>query len=170
MKISEECFNDIVERVKANIEEGLFVNDGRGDLLDDVSKTVTGDTVMGNIKKGVAKALTPKKEKKVKSFKASEDFDSFKEISYNVRNIAEITEAIINEISDKKHRELIDELQDGINTAEEIKGMTPTADSKKKIEDIIVAQKHRLAVSQNKRENKVTNRAKEDEFRKKEGN
>lgn len=63
MKISEECFNDIVERVKANIEEGLFVKDGRGDLLDDVSKTVTGDTVMGNIKKGVAKAVTPKKVK-----------------------------------------------------------------------------------------------------------
>ena len=43
--------------------EGLFVNDGRGDLLDDVSQTVTGKTVMGNIKAAVAKKLAPKKVK-----------------------------------------------------------------------------------------------------------
>ena len=63
MKLSEKCFKEIVKLVETYLDEGLFVKDGRGDLLDDVSKTVTGKTVMDNLKAGVAKKLAPKKVK-----------------------------------------------------------------------------------------------------------
>ena len=51
-KVSEETFQEIMQ-----ITEGLFINDGRGDLFDDVSKLITGKPVMHHVRKGATKAL-----------------------------------------------------------------------------------------------------------------
>lgn len=51
-QLSEENFQEIVQ-----IMEGLFVNDGRGDLFDDVSKLLTGKPLTHHIRKGTTKAV-----------------------------------------------------------------------------------------------------------------
>ena len=51
-KISEETFQEIMQ-----VMEGLFVNDGRGDLIDDISKALTGKPVMHHVRKGTSKAV-----------------------------------------------------------------------------------------------------------------
>lgn len=51
-KISEETFQEIMQ-----VMEGLFVNDGRGDLFDDISKALTGKPVMHHVRKGTSKAV-----------------------------------------------------------------------------------------------------------------
>ena len=39
LNVSEECFNDIISRAES-ILEGLFIKDGRGDLIADIYKAV----------------------------------------------------------------------------------------------------------------------------------
>lgn len=56
--VSENTFNDILQ-----IMEGLFVNDGRGDLLDDISKLLTGKTLKQHVQHGI-KGLTKNVPKK----------------------------------------------------------------------------------------------------------
>ena len=50
--LSEENFQEIMQ-----IMEGLFVNDGRGDLFDDISKALTGKPLTHHIRKGATKAV-----------------------------------------------------------------------------------------------------------------
>ena len=51
-QVSEETFQEIMQ-----IMEGLFINDGRGDLFDDVSKLITGKPVIHHVRKGTSKAV-----------------------------------------------------------------------------------------------------------------
>jgi hypothetical protein len=51
-KVSEETFQEIMQ-----VMEGLFVNDGRGDLFDDISKALTGKPVIHHVRKGTSKAV-----------------------------------------------------------------------------------------------------------------
>lgn len=129
----------------------------RPDLLNDI------DTALGSpVKKTFKKILTPKKEKKITKKKVNENFDNFKEISYNIEEALSLIEAIINEVSDKKHKYLVDELEDGIKKVEEIKGLAATKADKDNLDGIIVKQKHRLEVSKDKRNKRVTDRKREE--------
>ena len=51
-RISNEALREAME-----ILEGLFVNDGRGDFFDDLSKLLTGKTLKQHISKGTAQAI-----------------------------------------------------------------------------------------------------------------
>ena len=63
-----EALEEALEKVNRLIE-GLFVNDGRGDLLDDISKALTNRTLKDHVVSTVKNIAVPKKEvkKKVKS-------------------------------------------------------------------------------------------------------
>lgn len=61
-KVSEECFQDIMD-----ITEGLFVKDGRGDLMDDISRAFTGKPLSYHIKKGAHKIYNATKDKVLKT-------------------------------------------------------------------------------------------------------
>ena len=63
-----EALEEALEKANRLIE-GLFVNDGRGDLLDDISKALTNRTLKDHVVNTVKNIAVPKKEvkKKVKS-------------------------------------------------------------------------------------------------------
>lgn len=61
-KVSEDCFQDII-----GITEGLFLKDGRGDLLDDLSRSFTGKPLDYHIKNGTKKVYNATKDKILKS-------------------------------------------------------------------------------------------------------
>ena len=135
--------------------EGLFIEDGRGDLIDDVSKVITGKTVKQHIV-GTAKKLINGKKKV-----SNEAFDSFKIKGYNEEELVKLVEEVINEISDKKYREKLEELKDGIKKAKEFQKDTKDEIIKDKLDDAIIPQEHRLNVSQDKYEDRVVKREKE---------
>ncbi len=60
--ISEESFQDIMQLV----EGSLFKADKRGDLLDDISKLLTGKDLAGHLKCGTQKLVKAIKDKKKK--------------------------------------------------------------------------------------------------------
>ena len=56
--VNESTYNDILK-----IMEGLFIEDGRGDLLDDISKLLTNKTLKQHAQQGtqnIAKAIKQK--------------------------------------------------------------------------------------------------------------
>lgn len=60
--VNESTYNDILK-----IMEGLFIEDGRGDLLDDVSKLLTNRTLKQHAQQGaqnIAKAIKQKVARK----------------------------------------------------------------------------------------------------------
>lgn len=57
-RVSPECFQDILD-----LTEGLFKNDGRGDLFDDISRLFTGKSVKDHVKSGVKKLCNGAKDK-----------------------------------------------------------------------------------------------------------
>lgn len=59
--ISEECFQDII-----NITEDIFLNE-RGDIIDSLSKALTGKTVEQHAKDGAKKLFNVVKDKVMKS-------------------------------------------------------------------------------------------------------
>ena len=77
------------------------------------------------------------------------------------QSILSIAEEIINEVSDKKYREKIEELRDGIKRAEEFKKNTKDDIIKDKLDNAIISQEHRLNVSQDKYEDRIIKREKE---------
>lgn len=131
----------------------------RPDLLDDI------DTTLGSpVKKTFKKIISPKKEKKDS---CKENFDNSQEIGYNIEEAIKIIEAVINEVSNKKYSDHIEELADGIENAIKFKKTVRTKADRDKLDDIIIPQEHRLAVSRDKLENRIVNKAKEDERSKK---
>lgn len=144
------------------ILEGLFVNDGRGDLLDDVSKALTTRTVGQNIKK-VAQGLTKKIDRK----KCSENFDKNEEKEYNECRALQLWEQVINELEDGTVNRAINNMRDKIDLAKKIQAMSGSREFKDAIEDAIAKKNHQINVVQSKKEDKVVNRVKEDEAKKK---
>ena len=132
----------------------------RPDLLNDID-TALGSPVKKTFKKAMSSIVAPKKCKANKK-KVNENFDNLKEISYNIEEALSLIEAIINEVSDKKHKDLLDELENGIKKVEEIKGFAATKADKDNLDGIIVKQKHRLEVSKDKRDKRVTDRKREE--------
>lgn len=63
-KVSQETFNDIIQ-----IAEGLYTKKKRGDLLDDISKFLTGKTLKDHIKCGTQKAVKTVANKAIEKFK-----------------------------------------------------------------------------------------------------
>ena len=60
MQLSEKCLKEILELVEMYLKEGLFIDDGRGDILDDV--TGTKMTGIQRIRKVASKLAGTKKK------------------------------------------------------------------------------------------------------------
>ena len=156
--------NEALEEIK-QVVEGLFVNDGRGDLLNDIDNAL-GSPVKKTAK-DMVKQCTGCKQKKV-----NEVFDNSEEKVYNKNSIINLLEEIINEVSDKFIRDKIKNSEEEIDNNEEIKKQLRTEESKKKVDDTEIPLKHKLEVLKNKFEDRVMKRAKaeEDDSKKKKGN
>lgn len=131
----------------------------RPDLLNDIDNAL-GSPVKKTVKNIIKSITNPKK--KEKKVKVKESFDSSLEKGYNnIEKTLSLLEAIINEVSDKKYREKLEELKDGIKRAEEFKEATKDEVVKKKINNIIIPQEHRLNVSHDKYEDRIVDRERE---------
>ena len=84
LKETLDMLEKLKEQINKNYEEefkneGLFVNDGRGDLIDDISKCLTKKTVKQHVVDTAKKLMKPRKVKV-----ANEGFDSSEEKGYNI--------------------------------------------------------------------------------------
>lgn len=59
--VNESTYNDILK-----IMEGLFIEDGRGDLLDDISKLLTNKTLKQHAHQGVQNIVKAIKQKVIR--------------------------------------------------------------------------------------------------------
>ena len=154
--------NESLEEALA-VLEGLFVNDGRGDLFDDISKAMTGKTVMGNVKAGISKLVKPKK--KVKTCK--ENFDNSQKISYNIKEAIKIMEAVINEVSPNFTVPRLISKEDEVKEIAKKEEETTDPIEKKKLADKRVKLEHKLNVTKDHVFNYHANQLKKEKVKKK---
>ena len=137
--------------------EGMFIDDGRGDILDDI--TGTKMTGIQRLRKGVQKLVGNKKK-----VKTCENFDNSERISYNnLREVLSLIEAIINEVSPEFTFPKIE------STEKEVKGIAKQEKEekdpvkKKELGDKRIKLEHKLNVTKDHVFNYHANQLKREE-------
>lgn len=144
--------------------EGLFVNDGRGDLIDDTIMNKPGWT-----RKKLQDVVTSPIKKFARGCqrKVNENFDKVEENEYNKCKALSLWEQVINEIEDGAINRAVGSARALISFARKVQGMSGSKEFKDKVEDAIAKKNHQIEVVNSKKEDNVIDRAKEDEAKKK---
>ena len=155
-----------VSKIKEALQllEGLFVNDGRGDLIDDTIMNKPGWT-----RKKLQDVVTNPIKKFAKGCqrKVNENFDKIEENEYNKCKALILWEQVISEIEDGAVNRAVDSARGIIAFVRKIQGMSGSKEFKDKVEDAIAKKNHQIEVVNSKKEDNVIKRAKEDEAKKK---
>ena len=182
--VLNKAVGEALEEIK-KIAEGLFIKDGRGDLLDDIdtglgspvkkawanvtnTKAPSAPKASGNGEiKNKQVSMAPKKDKTLMPKQTAKQV--YKQAE-TVKEALGLMEEIINELKDSTLRRGKNIAQSVSDEQEENIPNVTKAEDLEFVKDDIAKKKHQAAILDNKYENQVVTRAKKEEVEKKSKN